>query len=625
MNVRACVCIGVSVYSDNRLQPLPGAQVDAERVFEALVGPNDGQYDPKASCLLVNPTKKEVLDAIADVIYGTKIDTFTLFFAGHGGSISESYSLCCADTDKDRFAFTALSIGEVFALINDAKPIQSNIIVDACNAAGMLSDFGNLLKPSLLGQANSSSVSILAMSASDRSANETSSGGIGTTALLRCLTGETKVPVRKEYLSLEDIGAVIAPDMHQQTPNTWSFNVSGASRFAVNPNFNEENSASPYTMPSFGGSVTELLSKDNTETVWQEYVAVSDEIDPRRLQNKLQNLLRDVHDPDKQANLLLGLFESFSARANEADDAFAVVEVQSIFVFAAGGIVEGSVRRKLQKYLIAQLDHSLENAVNRCVVCATKEYGLVSREEAFSEFFALPVRISKIAAWCLCSVYLAAGDEKLRDRRIVTAREILDQLKANYEPSFSLVSEEQAPYIQAISELAPLYGLSKWSEEYISTLYCDYFFFGQRVAKTGIADEHVFDFLKYRTKRQPVDYRKFSAKPSELAFVLFNHFVSSEREDIIKYDLSELDKTSLSTFIPNSYSNFAEEVIESGTNVGLTVGFDVFTISDFKQFVSHHILPETTDALKGVSQQDREIALLASLIYPNRIAWFLSV
>lgn len=624
MSDRICLCVGVSSYIDEALQALPGAALDAQSVYDALVDPKIGAYDETKSCLLLDATKEEVVGALAELLYGNSVGTFTFFFAGHGGSKNESYAVCCSDTELDRYGLSALAIGELFRLVNDARPLHSNIIIDACNAAGVLSDFGDLLKPSVLGPANSSSVSILAMSASDRFAQETEDGGLGTTALLRCLRGEIEASVRKEYLSLEDVGSAIAPLLEDQSPTTWSFAISGASKFSKNPSFSDDATGMSVPISSFGTSASSMISKQNAELVWKEYMQTSEQADLRRLQELIVHVLQEIESADDQANLLLGLFESFSARAVLSEDAFAIVEVQSAFCFAAGCISDEDVHSRLAAYLLGQLDQSLSDAVQHFVECLSEDYGLVAKGAAFSEFFSLPIRISKVAAWTVASIYLA-DDESTRTERIRLARTVLDGLTGQYENSFSLVSEEQAAYVHVISSLAPSYGLTEWSEEYISTLYADYFFFRQHVAKTRLEPSDVFDFLKYRIAQEPIDYRRFSAKPTELLFTLLFHFLWSERKDIVRFDFADLDHIHVSTYLPDSFSSFSDEVIFEGANIGFTIGFDVFTVDDFESFVLSNILPKAKAASEQLSPLDLRVALLASLIYPNRIAWFLSV
>jgi hypothetical protein len=620
LNARVSLCVGVG-YSDARLQVLPGALRDAAGVHELLINPVYGRYDASVSRLLQNPSKQEVLDAIADLLYGRDVETFTLFFAGHGGSKNDTYALCCSDTNMDRYALSALSMGDIFRIVNDSRPAHTNIVVDACEAAGMLNDFSALLKPSILGQANSSSMSILAMSASDRSAGENDEGGFGTVALLRCLQGAIDVRTRSEYLSLEDVGNAIAPMLGDQVPSNWSFNISGASKFSLNPHYDAGSVDPRAKMPDFGFSDLNLVSPADAEQIWREYLRLSDELDARRLQDCLEEVLRKIVGSDGKANFLLGILESLSARAEESEDAFAKVTVQAITLFVADSIADISIRTSLQLYLLAQLDQSMLEGVAQFQQCLSEEFGLLSKGSAFAEFFALPLRICKVMAWTLFSVQMAAADPSEQLRRTDVARDLLDKIFASYSTALALVSEEQAPYLHLISELGRRFDLSSWTEDYVSTLYADFFLYKGHVAKVYLPDGDVFEFLRHRSDGSELDYKRFNARPSEVLFVLLWHFISSEMSEVIRYDLSELDKWQVSTFVPDNYLNFSDDVVHGGANIGFRIGFDLFTVAELESFVRISVFPQVDHAVNDLSPEQVQIAVLASLIYPNRVAW----
>lgn len=236
MTKRVCICVGITNHQDLRLTQLKGAEVDAKSMFAALTNPKMGEYDESASVLLLDPSKQQISEAVADLAYDDDVDTFTFFFAGHGGVSKEAFALYCSDTNCDRFIATALPITELFQILNDAQLRHSNIIIDACQAAGMVADFGSLLKPTQLSRAQSASISIFASSAADRGAGETNEGGIGTRFMLGCIEGKKDCRVVKEYPSLDDIGAAVGSEFGDQSPSVWSFNVSGASQFVRNPN-----------------------------------------------------------------------------------------------------------------------------------------------------------------------------------------------------------------------------------------------------------------------------------------------------------------------------------------------------------------------------------------------------
>ncbi|MEO9527713.1 caspase family protein [Roseibium sp.] len=624
MTKRVCICVGVTNHEDARLSQLKGAEVDAKNFFAALTDPGKGGYDADASVLLLDPKKNDVAAAVADLAYGDSVESFTFFFAGHGGVSNEAFALCCSDTNCSRFIATALPITEIFQILNDAKPRHSNLIIDACQAAGMVADLGSLLKPSQMGRAQGASISIFASSAADRGAGETDEGGIGTRFVLDCIDGRKDCRVAKDYLSLDDIGAAVSSKFGDQSPSVWSFNVSGASQFVRNPKAVDSQNGEFARLPKFGSSDLPTLDLVLAERLWRTYVDASDEVDIREIQQLLENAVSGLDDSGDQAGLIVGLSESFASRGAISDDSFASVEILCAFLFAAQAIEDRTVRKEVVNYLIIQIDCGLSNALGDLESALGEDFGLLAKGGAYSEFFALPIRISKVAAWSLTSLLFAENDGAELARRTVQVSNVLECLRAVYATSFTLMSEEQAPFILVVSELAEKFGMAEWSEEYISTLYADYFSIDRKVAKVGLPDERVLSFLRWRCGDNSLDAADYIAKPTELVFVLLYHFLARGQLDVIRYDFADLDHTIVSTFVPDCYERFSEEIIDDGINIQFHIGFDVFTANEFKDFVQDHMLPAIQNAVSGSNRIDLQTALFASLIYPDRMPWFLA-
>jgi len=623
MSKRVCICVGVTNHTDPRLGQLNGAKFDAKSMFVALTDPSRGEHDSDQSVLLLDPTRQEISQKIADLAYGGDVDTFTFFFAGHGGVSNEAYALCGTDANCDRFMATALPITEIFQILNDAQPRHSNIILDACQAAGMIADLGSLLRPSQLGKAQSASISIFAASAADRPAVETDAGGIGTTYLLSCIDGTKDCKVSKEYLSLDDMGAAIDSEFGEQSPSIWSFNLSGASKFVKNPNAVSVSNDSFVSMPEFNATGLAGLNVESTESLWRLYMDVTNEVDVRGVQERLETVISELEGSADQAGMLVGLSESFSARAATSGDSFASTQSLCAFLFAAQTIDDEAIRGDVITYLLAQVDRSLFNALEEVSAALDEGFGLLAKSGTYAEFFSLPIRISQVAAWSLTSVFLAGDMEAEARSRLAAASSVLDKLKGQYADSFSLMSENQAAYLFVISELAQRYGLSDWSEEYLSTLYFNYFTVKRRVAKTYLPADKVLSFLHWRCGEDKIDGSQFSANPTELLFVLLYHYWACGMMEVIRYDFEELDHTIVNTFIPAKYGHFSDQMIDDGSNVHFHVGFDLFTAKEFEDFIALHLTPAVESAAAGLDQKAVALALLASLIYPDRVPWLL--
>jgi len=88
--MRILIAIGCNAYDHQN--SLNGAERDAQRVFSVLTRPELGDYHPERSRLLLSPSVIEVREALREVLFSNgPIDTFSFFFAGHGGVRSGSF------------------------------------------------------------------------------------------------------------------------------------------------------------------------------------------------------------------------------------------------------------------------------------------------------------------------------------------------------------------------------------------------------------------------------------------------------------------------------------------------------------------------------------------------------
>ena len=85
--------------------------------------------------------------------------------------------------------------------------------------------------------------------------------------------------------------------------------------------------------------------------------------------------------------------------------------------------------------------------------------------------------------------------------------------------------------------------------------------------------------------------------------------------DVFDESLWEIDGLAFFAFLPSKYSKFGFDVIEDGQNLVWTIGQDVFRVGDFIRTWPHKLArPE--------SAEEAAIAILSSLLYPDRVAWF---
>jgi len=238
-----------------------------------------GEYDIARSKLLLSPTIDEVRAVIRDTLFdGPKIDTFTLFFAGHGGVKSGSFYMLMRDSRSEALSASALSLADFFLNLNEAAPSQSNIVIDACESGGLIEDLGVLLKSNLIGDANTPGVTLLAMSAKDQASDETDVGGLGTSAVLDVIEGRSFVQEHSGALDLVEIGRAVSARLaseSDQTPVVWGLNLYGPPRFCKNPRFGSDPSAPLRSVVQGWPAESDASIRGRFESLW-DLVVMSD-------------------------------------------------------------------------------------------------------------------------------------------------------------------------------------------------------------------------------------------------------------------------------------------------------------------------------------------------------------
>src|SRR5712671_8012623 len=98
MTSRALISVGCNSY--DYMQALNGAEADARRIYDALIKPELGEYDPACSRILLSPTLALLRNTVREVLFTSEpLDTFTFFFAGHGGVKAGSFYMCLKDSE----------------------------------------------------------------------------------------------------------------------------------------------------------------------------------------------------------------------------------------------------------------------------------------------------------------------------------------------------------------------------------------------------------------------------------------------------------------------------------------------------------------------------------------------
>lgn len=636
---RVLLCIGCDAYES--LSTLKGAELDAKEIFATLIDPVYGDYQTSTARLMLSPTLGEVFNTIDELMpEGQTTDTLTLFFAGHGGLSKGSYYLCLKDTVSGRFATTAFGLSRLFEIINEKAPAQCNIILDSCQSGGLVADLGALLKPELIGTANTSGISIFATSAADEYSIDTPSGGLGTIQLLRVLRGEVDIQSQQPYLDLVEVGRIAANNISReaaeiaskslsgkftnQSPVVWGLNLFGQSRFAKNPLYDSSRPSSVFEMTSISpASSAGREISGAAEKIWALYYMDPNDLTPKTICDILAPLVKKMDDEADLGRFIKGLATTLNNRVKGSDNSFSQIEVLASCIAlllhrcGGAGIVEAAILNLAQD-LLFELDAALLAVVDE-----------LNRDEKYlafdglSDFFYLPIRISKLLGWAGASLIIADDVGHDSDSAQTLVKALTEKLINTYTLCLGLISDEQTPYTFVYLFSALKHYMREQGEVILGIAFAQFIKDNGEIAHTRLQPELVYDYMQQRISGKFDSAKELLAKPSEALSMLLLMANAYEMEDVVDPYLRSLDHTSHFIFLPQTHVDFVEDVIRKGRNHNFQIGHGIWTVQD--------LVKRWTDVCNVQLQADvclelpavRISSLCCALIFPNRTPWFL--
>jgi hypothetical protein len=524
---------------------------------------------------------------------------------------------------------TAHPLNALFTALNESRPTQVNIIIDACNAGGLVGDLGTLLKPELIGARDSPSISLLAAASADEYANETNSGGVVTSLLVEYLVGTKKINRTDRYLDLADIGKLISTTIdkqHGQTPTSWALNLYGESRFSKNRHFSQ--SGSPFADGLFDILPDSEIGKkisQHAESIWEEYRAIGEEPDAYRLANTLRKVIGEMSDdPRGVAAFLSGISNNLEQRAVKSLDIFGPITVVSTLLallleFVDDITVQVTVTRLLKRR------RELMQECLKSIVQGQQEnqYYLLGLTDITADLFLLPIRISKVLGYLWSQVLL----DNMTDTK---DQEFLDQVVAltstiysAYAGSFVAVSDEQAPYIYVMAQAASSAHAGKTISDAINSIFQDLVAHRGDLARANIEPSNLLRFLLGRGHHSERAAPELLANPSQLLAVFLS--LSGDLVDEREWDkkLRALDHQSLVVFIPKSFRQFGYQIIRDGINNVFKVGHGIWSLGDFRLEFASECRPVLDRDSSFKETPVQVLSIVSTLVFPDRIPWFL--
>lgn len=617
--MRVLISIGCNAY--DHISPLSSAELDARRMFEALIRPEIGEYDRERSRLLLSPTGDEVRQTIREVLFSNgAIDTFTFFFAGHGGVKSGSFYMCVRDTRLDALSVTAMSLSDLFRSLSETAPVQSNIIIDACQSGGLVADLGVLLKTDIVGDAGSPGITLVATSAQNESSGETEAGGLGTNAILDCIEGRDLVQDRASTLDLVEIGRRISSHFQgaHQSPVVWGLNLYGPPRFCRNPRYGVDPATPLRDVMQAWPSVSDESIRKHYDHLWRAYVSVAGPWNPREFSDVVTSIILPLASTPE---VLCEVVERFGAaaleRAQYSGDAFRQSVVAATLAVCLLPYIENET--------VAQTARRFLNATSTTLIAAGKQlfvdletdgYALLAQQRGgLSDLFYLPLRVANVLGWIAALRWLySEGDENPAEAEKLFAK-LLRSMLDSYSGSIVTLSDAQAPYWAAALSYAIYLGLTDDAEELTGLLFHSFVKCRGQLARGDIPLDKVLDYLVARHANDFTQIAELIERPNESLTVLLRSAMLLNLDEVFDQSLWEIDGVNFSAYLCSDFSQFGADLMVGGENLIWAIGTDVFRVTDLNS-----TWPPSPP--RPESELSAALAVLASLLYPNRIPWF---
>ncbi|MBZ9934754.1 caspase family protein [Mesorhizobium sp. BR1-1-16] len=627
--MRVLIASGCDGYDNPPLRPLAGAENDAATIFEHLVAKNWGEYDQARSKLLLSPTMAALRSTIEAALFsGAPIEELTFFFAGHGGVKDNGYFLCLKDTDFGRMSLSALSMTELFSWITEAKIRHTNLIIDACHAGGVVHDIGVLLNPNIIGKAGSLAISILAAAGSDQYAGESDGAGHCSTTLMSCLRGETPVQTTRPSLDLVEVGQVVSRMMKgtEQSPVCWGINLFGISQLAKNPRFS---GGSAHISETFPGLASDGAGNEHiraaSAAIWEQYLSLTREFDAERFLDVVQPVCANLEEePAVAAAFINGLAATFGARIAATGDDFDVARLQSACAVALLPMAGSSTHcadaiMQLSKQVVASIREGTDQLLEDF---AESSYALLSKDGGTADYYFLPLRVMSILGWLGAAVHIQIISGESTALIAPKASDLVRLIMAHYSNSIVPVSDEITPFYVAFAAAAGVLGCEEELESMSGLLLSILHQRGGRIANPGLKGKDALRFLTAVTEGRCDDFRNLLANPTSLLPAVLLIMDRSGLASIADGAMKGFDHININIFVPNDFSTFGVGLIEDGTNFSLNIGHTVFSVGDL---VAEWLKIETHLSADAIltSPAAQISSVLASLLRPDRVAWFL--
>ncbi|UZK67328.1 hypothetical protein [Sphingomonas sp. M1-B02] len=511
----------------------------------------------------------------------------------------------------------ALSLADLLRMVAEAAPKQTYLFIDACQSGGLISDLNVILKSEVMGELGTPGVTLVATAAANQSAYEVGGHGIGTTALLDCVRGDVFLQDATPALDLVEIGRAVSERVAAggQTPVVWGLNLYGPSSFCRNPHAGSGDAPLRSVLVGWPDSATSAAIREGLPQLWEPYVDVATDWEPRKFLARLEPLLARLgEDAETAIGLVARIEESFSNRARSSRDRFRELEVRAACAVA---LLPRSGQPAVDQWLATScsgLAGMAEDAVGD-VVAAIAGYEFALINGGLGELYRLPLRLSKLLGWAAFAVHARRIAGECGSSAAERLDDLYSRIFATYSLSLVSMSDCQAPDVLIALTASSHAGLLDHGERLLSHMFSSAVLCDGRVARSDLDPSKQLSYLVARTGSGTEPNLELVAQPTELVLALLRASRLFDLSEHFDRSLAQLDHLALNAYLPETYLTFGEEHIASGVNSVFQIGHDVWSVAELEAAWPDFPAPSGSGQAMA--------AILSSLLFSDRVPWFL--
>ncbi|MBS1972637.1 MAG: caspase family protein [Bdellovibrionales bacterium] len=620
--MKCCIVIGSTEYRDTQcLLKLPAAENDASTLFDLLTDPAVGGYSPEKSHQLLSPTLQDVKEAMKVISDKKSPDDsiFTFIFSGHGGVKNESLYLCLQDTKGNLLSTTALPVHEVISFALELGFGEINLVIDACESGGSISDISKLASINNLALDHSPSLGILAGCYANQMASEGEVYGLLSEHLIKCLKGEYVISQLRPHLSLSEIATHISqlPDFSDdQTPVFHGVSLAGPGQFSINLNYSgiqAENSAELVELHKTSKKI--FHENPNIQRQFLKIVSTLEKFDSFELNSFLKSVHAITQQEKQFQEIAIGIFLNLKQHCQNLNDSSIFLDVTSVFHGFSLFLSELPIRDSYQSFFLAEVRIAYDNCLSQIKDELATEHPFSYAEDGIAGFVSYPKRITESAA--LISQYTLLFPNEGNQEYL---KQLAIELASKCRSGFRIVDDEQAHHISSLISAIQQGScpFEKDITQIISSLYQDLNLSRCKILNIRKDDDDVYRYILFRgaPDRIPFPHEVFSRPCISLSIVLMGLFLLQQDKEIDEH-IELFDHLESRVFIPSSYFNFSEPIIRDGLNYEFGIGRDIFASSDVEVFIKK-VLQSVAEAKKDLSPKDIAACLSNSTAYKDR-------